>query len=143
MSSPGDADFLAAHDRHWRDAEYLLADKRLANADLLYGYSAECALKAAMIAFGLDVDERGHPKQRRHRVHFPSLWSEFKIFMDQRPTARYLADLPEHNPFLDWTVERRYEGDHATTPRAVRDHRGAAHLVSTVVQRLIGGAHGE
>ncbi len=39
------ADFLDAHERHWQDAELLLTNQRLANADHLYGMSAECGLK--------------------------------------------------------------------------------------------------
>ena len=34
--------FLDAHNRHWKDAELLFCRARLANADQLYGFSAEC-----------------------------------------------------------------------------------------------------
>ena len=40
------ADFSNAHNRHWQDAELLFCDRRWANADHLYGFSAECGLKA-------------------------------------------------------------------------------------------------
>ena len=39
--------------RHWEDAELLFSEKRLANADHLYGFSAECGLKAVMEALGM------------------------------------------------------------------------------------------
>jgi len=42
------ADFLDAHERHWTDAEILFAQGRFANADHLYGLSAECGLKWLM-----------------------------------------------------------------------------------------------
>ncbi|MDE0002871.1 MAG: hypothetical protein OXQ29_09265 [Rhodospirillaceae bacterium] len=39
---PHPADFLDAHRRHWCDAELLFNDSRWANADQMYGFSAEC-----------------------------------------------------------------------------------------------------
>lgn len=44
MSRP--AHFVDAHRRHWDDAELLLGNARWANADQMYGFSAECGLKA-------------------------------------------------------------------------------------------------
>lgn len=44
-------DYLDAHERHWDDAELLKATARHANADHLYGMSAECGLKCLMIKF--------------------------------------------------------------------------------------------
>jgi len=38
-------DFLDPHDRHWEDGERLFGVSRWANADHLYGLSAECGLK--------------------------------------------------------------------------------------------------
>lgn len=43
------SDFFNAHQRHWKDAELLYKEKRWANADHLYGLSAECGLKAVMV----------------------------------------------------------------------------------------------
>jgi len=41
-------DFRDAAERHFEDAGYLEAGNRPANADHLFGLSAECALKAVM-----------------------------------------------------------------------------------------------
>ncbi|MGI6300526.1 MAG: hypothetical protein ACOX52_05630 [Verrucomicrobiota bacterium] len=49
-------DFLDAHHRHWEDAELLKKRGRWANADHLYGLSAECGLKRLMQAFGMEID---------------------------------------------------------------------------------------
>ena len=35
--------------RHWSDAEFFKEDQRLPNADQLYGFAAECALKVALL----------------------------------------------------------------------------------------------
>lgn len=48
MSTALGTDFVDAHERHWRDAELLWQHQRWANADQLYGLSAECGLKALM-----------------------------------------------------------------------------------------------
>ena len=48
-----------AHDRHWHDGETLYAASRWANADHLYGISAECGLKAAMTGLGMTTTETG------------------------------------------------------------------------------------
>ena len=63
-------DFLDAHKRHWADAEYLFNGSRWANADQLYGVSAECGLKRLMVAFGMDFNIiKGIPVEREDRVH--------------------------------------------------------------------------
>ena len=46
-------DFVDSHRRHWQDAELLFDQSRWANADQLYGFSAECGLKAVMKALGM------------------------------------------------------------------------------------------
>lgn len=61
-------DFGDAHLRHWEDAEFLLSDRRFGNANHLYGFSAECGLKAIMRALGMKVDQSGSPTLKKHRV---------------------------------------------------------------------------
>lgn len=46
-------DFADSCQRHWDDAERLFSSGRWANADHLYGFSAESALKRLMLAFGM------------------------------------------------------------------------------------------
>ena len=137
MPSARTADFPAAQRRHWSDAELLLDAGSLANADQLYGYCTECALKAAMITLGLSVDEKGHP-EGKYRTHLPDLWTVFEVFLDSRDSGRRLPGLPERNPFEDWTVDARYSrGDHAT-PDSVRRHRTAARNVAKMIEPLTG-----
>ena len=62
---PHPADFLDAHRRHWCDAELLFNDSRWANADQMYGFSAECGLKAVMKGLGMQVDPVGIPVDER------------------------------------------------------------------------------
>jgi hypothetical protein len=48
MSEP----YSTAAMRHWQDATLLDESRRLANADQLYGFAAECGLKSALVAVG-------------------------------------------------------------------------------------------
>lgn len=60
--SPGwQADFFDAHERHWGDGEILFNAQRWANADHLYGLSAECGMKAVMVGLGMPTDKQGIP----------------------------------------------------------------------------------
>jgi len=78
------ADFVDAHRRHWQDAELLFDQSRWANADQLYGFSAECGLKAMMQALGMSVDAGGRPTDEKHRKHVQDLWPIFKSFVNGR-----------------------------------------------------------
>ena len=93
-------DFFDAHRRHWEDAETLFGRHRWANADQLYGLSAECGLKAAMMTLGMHIDTVGRPEPS-YRVHVQKLWPIFETFGGDRDGARYLSPLPSGRPFAD------------------------------------------
>lgn len=60
--------FLDAHHRHWDDAELLYQAQRWANADHLFGVSAECGLKRLMEMMNngaLARDDRKHVMENR------------------------------------------------------------------------------
>ena len=71
------ADFVDAHRRHWEDGELLFLNDRWASADQMYGFCAECGLKAIMMRSGMEVDERGGPEEEQYRKHVQDLWSVF------------------------------------------------------------------
>lgn len=80
MSNAGfPADFLDAMDRHWRDAELLRRKERLANADHLYGLSAECGLKAIMQRLGMEM-KNNVPRFRDDRKHINGLWDRYESY---------------------------------------------------------------
>ena len=130
-------DFPDAHVRHWRDAELLLQAERWANADQLYGFSAECGLKAVMVANGMPVDNQtGSPTKRRHKQHIQELWGIFRSFVHGRPTANLLHHLPQSNPFDQWSHHNRYSASHHFDAATVSPHRTAARQVRQFYQRL-------
>ena len=130
------ADFANAHVRHWRDAEYLFDAGRWGNADQLYGLSAECGLKAVMVADGLPVDATGSPRDK-YKKHVDRLWGTFRTFVQGRRTGHLLHHIPQSNPFASsWSVENRYANDVHFDQTAVAPHRAAARQVRRFYMRL-------
>jgi hypothetical protein len=119
-------DFRDAARRHLDDAELLLNGNRIPNADQLFGLSAECSLKAVMVALGMATDNAGTPKDRGHKLHMPDQWAAFQSFASGRLASRYLEPLEQQNPFADWSVDQRYCKNSSITARTARNHCAAA-----------------
>ena len=119
-------DFTAAHRRHWKDAELLFGHQRLGNADQLYGFSAECGLKAVMKA----------SREPLVRKHVQELWPVFKRWASGRKHGRFRRQLPQGDPFAGWSTDDRYTHSRYTREEDVKQHRQAAHGV----WRMIRGA---
>ena len=131
------ADFRAAHRRHWQDAELLFEHQRWANADQLYGLSAECGLKAVMRTFGMPVGRHGVPTQREHRQHVRALWPEFVALANGRGVGKYLQMLPKGEPFAGWSTGDRYAHGRHFSRTCVGQHRSAARAVRVMVQQVM------
>ncbi len=125
-------DYLDAHRRHWEDAETLYGLQRWANADHLYGLSAECGLKAVMVALGLPTDTRGR-LEKPYRKHIDELWEEFLSCAQGRSAARYVTLLPDANPFQDWRANQRYVHRKYFTREHVDRHRSGLESIRQVV----------
>lgn len=128
------ANFVDAHRRHWDDAEFLFHHQRWANADQLYGFSAECGLKAVMKGLGMRVDNVGRPRNSRFVRHVQHIWPEFQAFAHARNGARYLAKLPTGRPFADWSHHNRYASSTPFAHGNVDPHRAAALGICQMVQ---------
>lgn len=126
-----DTDFLDAHDRHWEDAEFLLADARLANADHLYGLAAECGLKRLMQAFGMELSSSGMPRRNRDIVHADRIWNRYEAYRSGYGAADYL--LPKENVFGDWNIAERYTRRDRYSMDKVDAHRQGADAVRALV----------
>ena len=129
------ADFADAHRRHWEDAELLFDAGRWANADQLYGFSAECGLKAVMKSLGMPVDASGVPEEERHRVHVQHLWPMFRDFAEARRAAQFVRLLPAEAPFADWSHHDRYANRRYFDAERAERHRDAAGAVRDMVLR--------
>lgn len=123
-------DYRDAHYRHWEDAELLLQEGRLANADHLYGLSAECGLKFLL------VRARGH-LVRQERIHIDDLWPHFRLLSNLRRLP--LPGLPQQNPFADWRAQQRYAHRSNFNPNFVDNHRQGALFVRKLVSAALQG----
>ena len=130
-------DFRDAANRHFEDAELLLAQDRGANADHLFGLSAECSLKAVMLALGMEPADDGGPRDRNYRVHMPHLWAVFQSFAEGRLASRYLEPLDKANPFADWGVEQRYWARTSIAVAAPAARKTAAEQCRQSLEKLL------
>lgn len=127
-------DFLDAHHRHLRDADSLFSASRLANADHLYGMAAECGLKQLMIAFGMETDNTGAPKNRSADwIHAEKVWTRYETYRSGHIQGVQYG-LPPSNPFEDWKAEQRYAQERCFDHARVQPHRTAAHTVRGLVK---------
>ena len=116
---PRPADFA---DAHLGDAELLFDRERWANADHLYGLSAECGLKAVMESAGVWGEAGSPPPEYRKHVH--DLWPLFVDYME--PTGESWDEFPKDEPFDDWSHHDRYAHRECFRLGDVRRHRDAA-----------------
>ena len=127
------ADYADAHRRHWEDAELLFDHRRLGNADQLYGFSAECGIKAVMIRLGMVLDPSGRPPPEYQR-HVHQLWPLFGEFASRYGGGRYASQLAAKNPFSGWSHHDRYARRGYAGGEEVEEHRAGARQVRRMVQ---------
>lgn len=119
-------DFSASAKRHYQDAGLLEDNSRLANAGQLYGFCAECGIKALLLSLGYPTAADGSPIDRReHRMQNSSIpyvrehinklteiKNELDTYASGRSGAKYLALIPNIHFFSDWSVDHRYYDQH-------------------------------
>ena len=133
---PYPANYPDAHLRHWEDAERLFEAKRFANADQLYGFSAECGLKAVMLTDDMLSEYLRMPNDPEHRTHVHKFWGTFRAFAEGRPIGTLLHHLPERNPFRAWSQHDRYASSRHFDEQVIASHRKAARQVHQFYLRL-------
>ena len=126
-------DFTDAHRRHWEDAELLFNRRRLGNADQLYGFSAECGIKAVMAGLGMALGPSGRPPSKYAR-HVHDLWPLFGKFASRHGGGRYAKQLAAQNPFSGWSHHDRYARKGYAGRGEVSKHRAGAQQVRLMVQ---------
>jgi hypothetical protein len=134
--------------RHLADAETLFNHGRMPNAGQLYGFVAECGLKAMLLACGVARDTDGgiparHPTKPKDihplRRHMPNLAdriaSHGQLIPDGQQANMYMSSMPNLGLFSDWSVDHRYCSDAAAPVTAVLNWRHAAKEVSTMLDQ--------
>jgi hypothetical protein len=99
--------FAAAAMRHYEDAETLAASERLDGAGHLIGFSAECAIKHAVLSLRSD-------KESLHG-HFPELVNVAKRHLNQRLHHGLYTVIKAPTFMQGWTVHGRYSDDGSVT----------------------------
>jgi hypothetical protein len=104
--------------RHFHDAGVLLNGGREPNAGQLFGFAAECGVKAILVACGAPADSEGSIGKptgvagKGFKEHMPQLHQAAVAFgslvPDGRFTAKYMAAMPNLSHFADWLVAHRY-----------------------------------
>ncbi|MEY4562240.1 MAG: hypothetical protein RLZZ618_1517 [Pseudomonadota bacterium] len=135
--------------RHLADAEILFHQGRLANAGQLYGFVAECGLKAMLLACGVTPGADGgipgkHPTKlgTKHplREHMPSLTGRIaahgQLIPDGQQATSYMATMVSLGHYNDWSVDHRYWLDAALPLASVAKWRGAAQEVCTMLDQV-------
>jgi hypothetical protein len=115
----------------------LFKKERWANADHLYGFSAECGLKALILASGIKwnagSDEPENKNERsRFFKHINELWAEYNSFIDGKLAAQYV--IQSENPFSNWDASDRYANENEFTPECVQQHQIAAKSIRKLVK---------
>lgn len=127
-------DFSASAKRHYQDAQLLEENSRLANAGQLYGFCAECGIKALLISLGYPTDADGSPIRnpptdeaniRKHIDQLVAIKTQIDASASGRSGAKYLALIPNIGSFSDWLVEHRYYAQHQI-PLSLPAWKGAA-----------------
>ncbi len=139
-------DFKGAARRHFDDAKFLEGAARVPNAGQLYGFCAECGLKALLVAHGLPTEADGdilRKPKTGFREHMPTLSqrvSGLSVFHDGRQASTYMAMLPSIGVFADWLVDHRYF-DRASLPLASVPVWGTAatEVVTMIDQAVVDG----
>lgn len=121
--------------RHWRDGVLLERETRPSNANQLYGFAAECAIKSALVGSPgfVDADDQ---LMNRYREHIDTLWDRVPLQSIQRRFPGLAAVLQLANPFKEWTTDHRYAADDAGTPAARVRHRDTARRLMGAVGLL-------
>jgi hypothetical protein len=131
--------FDVAAIRHFRDGGILSEKQSLENADQLFGFAAECAIKSALATLPGCIE--GGTLSKKYREHVDQLWDLAVVQGLQRRYPSLLVILRGLRPFSDWTTDQRYGPDGAITAEALDRHREAARRILGSV-RLTGQREG-
>lgn len=121
-------DYDDAHRRHWCDAEILFGKGRYANADHLYGISAECGMKAVMRMLNRSTSQK----------HVNDLWREFVDCVNKQPGELLSTAFRDREPFSDWHIAGRYENAKRFQIQRVAPHRDAVQHIRTLYDKVRG-----
>lgn len=136
-------DFFEASKRHHADATLLQKEGRDPNAGHLFGFSAECGIKALLVDSGYPTDSDGDLKKptaptfnpRTHVDALTGLLPQIVSYLSGRSGAKYLAHIPNVGDFADWRASHRYYAV-SGIPSSLEKWQVAADEVQVMLQNL-------
>lgn len=139
-------DFRQAATRHFKDAELLMDQARQANAGHLYGFAAECGVKALLVWRGYPSDpstgEIIKKTPNKFRVHIDELTKNINMiytFLDGHGAAKYLAMIPSIGDFSDWKTDHRYYIESALPPSVLNWRKASREIMQMLDQAMLDG----
>lgn len=115
--------------RHFEDAEYLHLDSRHPNAAQLYGLSAECSIKALLVALGHSI------KIKKHIDELAISIVSIETYVNSRVGNRYSAAISSVQCFSDWKISHRYESASAIPLNSIDKWQQSANDVQVMIQQ--------
>jgi len=125
--------FKSSAIRHYEDGNTLFDNRRFDNADQLFGFATECAIKACLpkkCFIGSKLDDY-------YRVHIDKLWSHAITSINSKAFPGLPTVLSKLRPFDNWKTDNRYEMTGTITEVICQEHRGGAKRVLHAA-RLLG-----
>lgn len=135
-------DYQQATKRHFDDGILLEHSQRIPNAGQLYGFGAECGLKALFVALGVPVEaDGGFDKNSKLRVHIDKLskpgWiANSPALSSGRNGAKYFGMVPSLGDFSDWSTDHRYCSI-AAIPVSIAKWRQAANEIGQMLDQAL------
>lgn len=133
--------YFSAAKRHCQDAELLFSHGRNSNAGQLYGFVAECGIKALLIGSGYSSDPatgeiiQQKPEKLREHIHIlTTKINTISHYLSGRNAARYIQMVPKIGDFDDWNTCHRYYLDSAI-PSSITKWRLAADEVMRMLDQ--------
>ena len=136
-------DFFGAGRRHYQDAQLLLNNCRIPNAGHLFGFAAECGIKALLVSHGLPTDpttgDLVETKPYKYKTHVNVLINNVEAFSNSPMYSKYLGMMPKLKAFSNWDTTHRYY-DELSIPASLLDwHAAAREVISMLDQAKLDG----
>ena len=108
----GFVSYETACQRHFDDAEFLMAGVRTASAAQLYGFCAECGVKWLLIRCGAPTGADGSVlspwKVYIEKLALARMINDIETLTCGRTNGHYVAMIRSITAFVDWSIDHRY-----------------------------------
>ncbi|MEW5801537.1 MAG: hypothetical protein AB1847_05455 [bacterium] len=136
-------DFSGASKRHYHDAELLLTNSRIPNAGHLFGFAAECGIKALLVSYGLQVDKTTgdiiEKKPFKYKTHINVLINNVQTFPGSPAYFQYVQMMPKLMAFSNWHTSHRYHEESSIPGSHNNWHEAAKEVIKMLDQALADG----